>query len=357
MSSDARVGTVRPMTNLVGGGRIEIVRGREGGELADRILEFWRSHGALEGEAARERLGEVVCVLLDESGNVAGVNSVHEEAFPLIGNRRFWVYRAFLPDDAGEAHAEMFHGAFQLLEDEYHADRSGPIGFSVFVSSPEEMRARPEAIWPETDLFYAGTLDDGRQIRLRYFWVAEIGPGLPNSPDLDETAAAEYPLEEGYVVEPFASSDRATPDDILAMWKREGAIAEEEARRRVHQVQMVGLGPEGDVAGVSTAYLQRNQQLRMDLWYYRTFVARPHRYSNVAAQLIFRTSDLIEDRHVRGEDTRAQGLLFELENPGMRSYFNRALWLPANYLFIAEGPQGAHVRVRYFPDARAPLPG
>ncbi len=310
----------------------------------------------LEGVAARERLEQVVCVLLDDSGEVAGVNSVHAEELPLISSRRFWIYRAFLAPGSG-AENQMFKAAFERLEAEYHSDRSNPIGLGVFVSDAEEMRARPEAIWPETELFYAGTVADGRQLRLRYFWDAEIGPGAPNSPTLDETAATEYPLEEGYAIEPLAGSDRATPDDVLEMWARERAITDQaEARRRVHEVQMVALGPEGDVAGVSTAYLQRNPQLRLDLWYYRTYVAPPHRHGNLAAQLIFRTRDELEGRHARGEDTRAEGILFELENPGLRRYFNRGLWLPAGFLFISENRRGAHIRVHYFPGARAPAP-
>lgn len=344
------------MANLVDGLRIETVRGGTPGDLADRILDFWSAHGALDAEAGRERLDQVVCVLLDESGQVTGVNSVQPEELPLISNRRFWVYRAFLAPGSG-AESEMFKAAFDLLEAEYHSDRSNPIGLGVFVSDPEEMRARAAAIWPETELFYAGTLPDGSQLRLRYFWDAEIGPGLPSSPTLDETAATEYPLEERYEVEPLAGSDRTGPDDVLAMWASEQAIPDEaEARRRVHEVQMVALGPVGDVAGVSTAYLQRNPQLRLDLWYYRTYVARPHRHSNLAAQLIFRTRDLIEERHARGQERRAEGILFELENPGMRAYFNRGLWLPANFLFISENERGAHVRVHYFADARAPTP-
>ena len=52
----------------------------------------------------------------------------------------------------------------------------------------------------------------------------------------------------------------------------------------------------------------------MDLWYYRTFVAESHRQSNVAAQLLFGTRDMLERRFVSGEDRRAGGMIFELEN-------------------------------------------
>jgi hypothetical protein len=38
------------------------------------------------------------------------------------------------------------------------------------------------------------------------------------------------------------------------------------------------------LVGVSSAYVQHNPQLRMDLWCYRALVARAHRKSNVASR-------------------------------------------------------------------------
>ena len=42
-------------------------------------------------------------------------------------------------------------------------------------------------------------------------------------------------------------------------------------------------------------------------------------------------------------------------NVGM-SYFNQAKWMPTEFTFIGENAKGDHVRVHYFPGARAPLP-
>ena len=79
-----------------------------------------------------------------------------------------------------------------------------------------------------------------------------------------------------------------------------------EARRRLSEVLLVATTDSRGLVGVSSAYVQHNPQLRMDLWYYRAFVARAHRKSNVASR------------------------------------------------FIGENQRGDHVRVRYFPGALAP---
>lgn len=270
------------------------------------------------------------------------------ESIPLVG-RRFWVFRDTL--DAGR-----FNSRFHALEREFKASGSGPIGVCVLVEEREEMARRPEAIWPDTELMFAGYLPDDRQIRIRYFWGAKIGPGLPSSPSLDEALAHDYSLEDRFRIEPLAESSAFTHEDVIAVWRREGVLPGPLARQRVKQVQLVAITGEREVAGVSTVYLERNPVLRMDLWYYRTFVAPQHRLSNLAAQLILRNRDLLEARFVGGEDTRAQGIVFELENEGMQMHLNNAFWPHSGFTFIGENPDRWHVRIHYFPGARVSPP-
>jgi hypothetical protein len=96
--------------------------------------------------------------------------------------------------------------------------------------------------------------------------------------------------------------------------------------------------------------------LRMGLWHYRTYVSGAHRNSNVAALLLLSNRDLMEERFVSGNDTRAAGMLFELEHDGLKRYLNKAFWPQADFAFIGENRKGDHVRVHYFPGARVPLP-
>ena len=335
-------------------GTIEVVRGQMSEARADQVLKFWSREGALEGEAPRERLPEVVCVLLDDAGKVAGVNSVHAADVSVVGRRRFWIYRNFLVPEASSSDRAMLNAAFAALEKEFESDRSGPIGLCRLVANPAEYG--PEAIWPETELMYAGYLDDGKQVRIRYFWDAVIGPGLPDSPSLDASKGHDYPLEDRYRLELLAETDAATHDDVLGLWEREAVLPPAEAGRRVHEVLLVATEEKGGVVGVSSAYLSRNPQLRMSLWNYRAYVAEAHRSSNLAVRLAVEGRELLEKRFVSGEDARALGIVYEVENEGLKTYFNRALWLPAGVTFIGENERGDHVRVRYFAGAVAPGP-
>jgi hypothetical protein len=336
-----------------GGGSIEVVRGALSDERAEQILAFWSGRGALQGEAARERLSEVVCVALDEAGEVVGVNSAHAEDVPPV-NRRFWRYRSFIPDGDEDLAAEMFKAAFEALGEGFDPEVPGPIGLAVVLTDADEMERRPEAVWAAEELVYAGNRADGSQLRLRYFWNAKIGPGPPDSPPLEATINETYEVGDEYRAVPLAESG-LTEDDVLALWSRETGIPEADARRRVHEVQLVAVKG-GELAGISTAYIKRNEQLGMDFWHYRTYVAVADRHSSLAGRLALAVRDHLERRFADGEDTRTGGMLMEVENEGLKTYFNRALWLPLGFTFIGQNQHGAHVRVRYFPGARAPLP-
>jgi hypothetical protein len=325
-------------------------------DRAEQLLRFWYEQGVLRGEAAREWLPEVVCVLLDDADEIVGVNSIYEKDLPLVGGRRFAIYRSYLLPEAAGAASAMINAAFDALDEQHDSGGPGPIGLCVAVSDAEGALGSSEVLQPETELLYAGYLDDGRQAWIRYFDDAQIGPGLPNSPTLAETAEGKYPLEERYRLEPLAETDQVSTDDVLELWDRENAIAGTEANRRVHEVTLVALDRDGTLAGVSSAYLQRNQQLGMDLWYYRTYVAEEHRNSNIATQTLWANRDHLKRRFVDGEDRRAGGVIFELENEGLKSYFNRAIWMPAQFTFIGENERGDHVRVHWFPGASAPAP-
>lgn len=335
--------------------RIEIVRGNLGGERADQVVDLWERTGALESQSARGRLPEVVCVALDEAGELTGVNSVREETIPLV-QRPFWVYRSFLPGGSIDLANRMFNTAFGALQASFDRAGTGPVGLCVIVRDPVEMQGRPEVVWPETELMYAGYTPDDRQVRIRYFWGAKVGPGIPGSPSIEEHRDVDYSLEERYRIEPLSESATVTPDDVLALWERENAVVAEGARNRVKEVRLVAVTGDAELAGVSTAFLERSSQLRMDVWAYRTFVAPAHRMSNLAAQLIIRNRDELERAFTSGEDTRAQAVLFDLENEGMKRHLNNAYWPPSDFTFIGENTYGHHRRVHYFRGARVPVP-
>jgi hypothetical protein len=158
----------------------------------------------------------------------------------------------------------------------------------------------------------------------------------------------------GYGVEPFSEQDRISGQDILELWAREGVLGTEESARRLTEVLLVATDAQHRLAGVSTTYLQRNEQLRAELWYARVFVATEHRRSGLAIALAHAARDYLVERYATGTDRRGIGILFEVESEILKRFLPQAVWPRTQFAFIGETARGSHVRVYYFPEALAP---
>ena len=166
----------------------------------------------------------------------------------------------------------------------------------------------------------------------------------------------EMPLEPGYRVEAMGASEASSPEAVLGLWQREGSLSAEEAKRRIGEVRLVAVEDSVGLVGVCTAYLQHNPQLHTELWYSRVLIASGHRTGNLAVLLTMRTRDILRDRYADGSDTRGRGMIWEIENEGLKTRFNFGLWLQPECSFIGTNERGDHVRVQWFPGAPAPLP-
>ncbi len=98
-------------------------------------------------------------------------------------------------------------------------------------------------------------------------------------------------------------------------------------------------------------------QLRMDLWYYRTFVAPAHRTGSLAWLLMFSSRDHLRELHRSGADTRGAGLFMAVQNEGLKRTRDAAIWPASGFTFVGEDSAGAHLRVLWFPGTEAPGPG
>ena len=153
-------------------------------------------------------------------------------------------------------------------------------------------------------------------------------------------------------IERFRDEDA---EAVLAFWRREDAMPEEVARERVGEVHLVAREDDA-VVGTTSAYLRRNDQLRLPMWYYRVFVGAARRRDLLGERLGYAARDDLGARFASGEDRRASGIVFEVENR-VFEHAPEARWRALGFAFIGLNEYGEHVRVHYFPGARAPLYG
>ena len=168
-------------------------------------------------------------------------------------------------------------------------------------------------------------------------------------------AERSWDLESGPRIAPPAEHGLADRD-IVDFWLREEAMPLPVAEQRVSQVHLVAAEEDGAIAGVSSAYLERSEQLRMPMWHYRAFVGEAYRRTAVAVRLAVTGRQVLSERFVSGADQRAPGIIYEVENADLRRMFPEARWLPTDFWFIGENAYGDHVRVHWFPGALAPGP-
>ena len=166
--------------------------------------------------------------------------------------------------------------------------------------------------------------------------------------------AEDWPLDERYSIELLAKSDRAGEADVIEFWSREGAVDASEAIVRVREVLLVAIEVEEGVVGVSSVYLSHHERLQMPMWFQRGFVGERHRASSIGMRFAILGIEHLEREFTAGRDRRGGGVVQELENEGLKRYFNRGWEPPTNMVFIGENDQGDHVRVHWFPGAHAP---
>lgn len=162
-------------------------------------------------------------------------------------------------------------------------------------------------------------------------------------------------MTDPYTYLPLDGHPQLTPQDVCDLWTGEGALDAAEAARRVQEVLLVAATAEGEAAAVGTVYLLHEPQLRMDLWFYRTFVATAHRRTHVGETLAHASLALLLDRWNSGEDRRGAGIAYHVQNRELRAAFPHAVWPRVHLSYVTRTPL-SDVRVRYFPGALAPDP-
>jgi hypothetical protein len=76
----------------------------------------------------------------------------------------------------------------------------------------------------------------------------------------------------------------------------------------------------------------------------------------VALSLALAGRDRLVERYTTGEDSRGLGVVFEIENEGLKRHLPKGLWRETDFLLVGVNAVGAHVRVHYFPGVHAPEP-
>ncbi len=150
----------------------------------------------------------------------------------------------------------------------------------------------------------------------------------------------------------WPSIDEQDTTELMAFWKREGAIPDEaQATARLKQVVMLARDADGEIAGVCTAMPMTPPQLGQPVYFWRAFVAPKWRATRLIYNLLMDSFDVLE-AYARERDFPCIGVILELENTRFGEVFRKAEWIKPHFIFIGKSPRGLDVRVRYFRGAK-----
>ncbi len=162
------------------------------------------------------------------------------------------------------------------------------------------------------------------------------------------------------LVSVWPNPDDETRQKVVDFWIRHGVFNEqnkEQAEARAHQLLVMAVDGDGEIAGVSTAFKQPIEQLGFPCFYYRTFVAPDHRKLWMLSKELFHASyDALNQRFQEKHDTDSLGLFLELQNEMLMRHLKYAVWEAdgMNVVYIGRSKTGLHRRVWYFDGAKVP---
>ncbi len=144
--------------------------------IAEEVLDIWRSHGGPVDVHGLERLRQVVFVVRDSEGRIAGLSTAFRTYVERLRHYFFAVRLMLVPDyRIPGLSAKLLVETRDFLESIHTHDEKDPaIGIITVVEHPGLKRYRTEAIWPASGMIYIGNTNKGHHLRVYYFKGARI---------------------------------------------------------------------------------------------------------------------------------------------------------------------------------------
>lgn len=154
----------------------------------------------------------------------------------------------------------------------------------------------------------------------------------------------------------FGGIAPADAEALRAFWKREGAFNDDkQVDERLPQVVMHATTADGEVAGVCTALAMTHQRVGQPLYYWRCFVGKQWRSSQLVGLLLKKSCRVLEE-HAAAHDFPCIGVLLELENARFKERGRAPVWANPRFVYIGRSERKLDLRVLYFSGAKLKPP-
>lgn len=143
--------------------------------VSGEVSGVWKKVG-LQDEEIRQRMNQLVYVVKDEDGHVAGISTAFKVYISQLHNYMY-AFRCMLTEDnrIPGLTSKLLVMTRDFLESIHETD--GPekaIGLITVVENERIKQHRTEAVWPASGMVYIGNTKGGHPIRVYYFRGARI---------------------------------------------------------------------------------------------------------------------------------------------------------------------------------------
>ncbi len=141
-----------------------------------QVREMWQKYGALEGEdIVQKRSKEIVYIIKNEAGNVGGVSTARPVQAKFLNDRFFYEFRCFIaPPFRAPGLDTLLAVKTKSFLEELEGSNSKFKGMLMIIENEMLKKQRTKAIWPSSEMVFAGYTSKGHHIRVGYFKGARI---------------------------------------------------------------------------------------------------------------------------------------------------------------------------------------
>lgn len=145
-------------------------------EDREKVKALWRKYRAIDIESEIEkRSDEIVYIIKDQEGEVAGVSTVRPVQAKFLNNHFFYEFRCFIapPFRAPGLDSFLAVKTKSFLEQQNDSGEKFK-GLLMIIENEELKKQRTKAVWPASEMVFAGYTAKGHHIRVGYFKGARI---------------------------------------------------------------------------------------------------------------------------------------------------------------------------------------
>jgi hypothetical protein len=156
--------------------RFECIWNKEALAEIDHVKAMWLKYQAIDGEEKMEkRARQIVYVIKNEEGEVGGVSTARPVQAKFLNNHYFYEFRCFIaPPFRAPGLDTLLAVKTKSFLEELEGSSSKFKGMLMLIENQELKKQRTKAIWPDSELVFAGYTSHGHHIRVGYFKGARI---------------------------------------------------------------------------------------------------------------------------------------------------------------------------------------